>query len=104
MRADKRKKNAPKELARLKQALSNDKKGEVDMADLEEIATVVSPDKIKKQTDVDMAEDAAEGEWIDFCSLSVATSFHPLKDDYIHEHFCFAHLSWHVTQRECEGL
>uniref|UniRef100_A0A8C7ZIZ8 Protein LLP homolog n=1 Tax=Oryzias sinensis TaxID=183150 RepID=A0A8C7ZIZ8_9TELE len=61
MRAEKRKKNAPKELARLKQALSNDKKGEVDMADLEEIATVVSPDKIKKQTDVDTAEDAAEG-------------------------------------------
>ncbi|XP_041636960.1 protein LLP homolog [Cheilinus undulatus] len=56
MRAEKRKKNAPKELARLKQALSLDKKGEAVMADVEEIATVVPAAKIKKQTDVDMAE------------------------------------------------
>ncbi|TKS90760.1 Protein LLP -like protein [Collichthys lucidus] len=56
MRAEKRKKNAPKELARLKQALNLDKKGEAVMTDVQEIATVVSADKIKKQTDVDMAE------------------------------------------------
>ncbi|XP_072233224.1 protein LLP homolog isoform X2 [Leuresthes tenuis] len=56
MRAEKRKKNAPKELARLKQALSLDKKGEADMTDLQEIATVVPADKMKKQTDVQMAE------------------------------------------------
>lgn len=60
MRAEKRKKNAPKELARLKQALSLDKKGEAAMTDMQEIATVVPADKIKKQTDVEMAE--AEGE------------------------------------------
>ncbi|XP_072233223.1 protein LLP homolog isoform X1 [Leuresthes tenuis] len=60
MRAEKRKKNAPKELARLKQALSLDKKGEADMTDLQEIATVVPADKMKKQTDVQMAE--AEGD------------------------------------------
>ncbi|XP_029136994.1 protein LLP homolog [Labrus bergylta] len=56
MRAEKRKKNAPKELARLKQALSLDKKGEAVMADVEEIATVVPASKVKKQADVNMAE------------------------------------------------
>ncbi|KAM3588070.1 uncharacterized protein V6R79_020495 [Siganus canaliculatus] len=59
MRAEKRKKNAPKELARLKQALSLDKKGEAVMADVEEIATVVPAEKLTKQTDVDM--EAGEG-------------------------------------------
>lgn len=62
MRAEKRKKNAPKELARLKQALSLDKKGEAVMEDLQEIATVVSAEKIKKQTDVNMTEADVEGE------------------------------------------
>lgn len=56
MRAEKRKKNAPKELARLKQALSLDVKGEAAMSDMQEIATVVPADKIKKQADVDMTE------------------------------------------------
>lgn len=62
MRAEKRKKNAPKELARLKQALNLDKKGEAVMTDVQEIATVVSADKIKKQTDVNMAETEGDGE------------------------------------------
>ncbi|TMS02591.1 Protein LLP-like protein [Larimichthys crocea] len=57
MRAEKRKKNAPKELARLKQALNLDKKGEAVMTDVQEIATVVSADKIKKQTDVNYGRD-----------------------------------------------
>ncbi|XP_022069195.1 protein LLP homolog [Acanthochromis polyacanthus] len=56
MRAEKRKKNAPKELARLKQALNLDKKGEAAMTDMQEIATVVPADKIKKEGDVEMAE------------------------------------------------
>lgn len=56
MRAEKRKKNAPKELARLKQALNLDKKGEAVMTDMQEIATVVPADKIKKEADVEMAE------------------------------------------------
>ncbi|XP_047245341.1 protein LLP homolog [Girardinichthys multiradiatus] len=60
MRAEKRKKNAPKELARLKQALSLDKKGEADMSDLQDIATVVPADKITKQTDVEMAAQEEE--------------------------------------------
>ncbi|TWW64813.1 protein LLP homolog isoform X1 [Takifugu flavidus] len=60
MRAEKRKKNAPKELARLKQALSLDKKVDDVMAEVQEIATVVPAEKIKKQTDVEMAE--AEGD------------------------------------------
>uniref|UniRef100_A0A1A8HHK0 Protein LLP homolog n=1 Tax=Nothobranchius korthausae TaxID=1143690 RepID=A0A1A8HHK0_9TELE len=57
MRAEKRKKNAPKELARLKQALNLDKKGEAEMADLQDIATVVPADKIKKGMDVEMDEE-----------------------------------------------
>lgn len=64
MKAEKRKKNAPKELARLKQALSLDKKGEAEMADLQDIATVVPAEKIKKQTDVVMAGEEEDGEWI----------------------------------------
>lgn len=63
MRAEKRKKNAPKELARLKQALSLDKKGEAIMTDVQEIATVVPADKIKKQKDVEMGEVEGDGEW-----------------------------------------
>ncbi|XP_059182039.1 protein LLP homolog [Centropristis striata] len=62
MRAEKRKKNAPKELARLKQALSLDKKGEAAMSDMQEIATVVPADKIKKQTDVEMGETGETGD------------------------------------------
>lgn len=62
MRAEKRKKNAPKELARLKQALSLDKKVDDVMAEVREIATVVPAEKIKKQTDVEMAEAAGDGE------------------------------------------
>lgn len=60
MRAEKRKKNAPKELARLKQALNLDKKGEAVMTDVQEIATVVPANKIKKQTDVEMGEDEGD--------------------------------------------
>lgn len=62
MRAEKRKKNAPKELARLKQALNLDKSGEAIMAEVQEIATVVPADKIKKQTDVDVMEAEGDGE------------------------------------------
>ncbi|XP_030005892.1 protein LLP homolog [Sphaeramia orbicularis] len=60
MRAEKRKKNAPKELARLKQALSKDNKGEAVMTDMQEIATVVPADKIKKQSDVEMEEEQGD--------------------------------------------
>ncbi|CAK6950055.1 protein LLP homolog [Scomber scombrus] len=56
MRAEKRKKNAPKELARLKQALGRDVKGDAAMSDMQEIATVVPADKIKKQADADMID------------------------------------------------
>ncbi|XP_064198935.1 protein LLP homolog [Anguilla rostrata] len=55
MRAEKRKKNAPKELARLKSALGLGGKGEISMKDVEEIATVVPAEKLKeKAADVDM--------------------------------------------------
>lgn len=47
MRAEKRKKNAPKELARLKTALGHEGKGEITMKDISEIATVVPVEKLK---------------------------------------------------------
>ncbi|KAM4614997.1 protein LLP homolog [Polymixia lowei] len=57
MRAEKRKKNAPKELTRLKQALGLDGKGDAIMNDMQEIATVVPAKKIKeKQVDVNMEQ------------------------------------------------
>ncbi|KPP69690.1 protein LLP-like [Scleropages formosus] len=60
MRAEKRKKNAPKELARLKTALglSADGKGEISAKDVEEVATVVSADKLEsRNVDVEMEGD-----------------------------------------------
>lgn len=58
MRAEKRKKVAPKELARLKSALGHGEKGEISMKDVAEIATVVPPEKVKqKPADVDMKEE-----------------------------------------------
>ncbi|XP_017563061.1 protein LLP homolog [Pygocentrus nattereri] len=55
MRAEKRKKNAPKELARLKVALGQEGKGEITMKDVAEIATVVPAKKLKeKAEDVEM--------------------------------------------------
>lgn len=68
MRAEKRKKNAPKELARLKHALGVNVKAEVVMTDIQEIATVVPADKIKKQSDVEMTEETGEGEKMDMDS------------------------------------
>ncbi|KAM9823658.1 protein LLP homolog [Neosynchiropus ocellatus] len=50
MRAEKRKKNAPKELARLKQAV-----GQALMADLQEMATVVPADQVQK-SDADVGD------------------------------------------------
>ncbi|KAJ8007097.1 hypothetical protein DPEC_G00114030 [Dallia pectoralis] len=61
MRAVKRVKNAPKELARLKLALANGGTGEISMSDIQEIATVVPADKIKeKKVDVDMDEEKVD--------------------------------------------
>lgn len=63
MRAVKRAKNAPKELARLKQALAHGGTGEISMNDIQDIATVVSADKIKeKKVDVDMEGEEVDGE------------------------------------------
>ncbi|MBN3302036.1 protein LLP homolog [Amia ocellicauda] len=58
MRAEKRKKNAPKELARLKTALALDGKGDISMKDMKEITTIVPPEKLKeKALDVEMEGD-----------------------------------------------
>ncbi|GCB69893.1 protein LLP homolog [Scyliorhinus torazame] len=48
MRAEKRKKNAPKELARLKSILGADGSGDITMNDVKEVATVVSCEKLKQ--------------------------------------------------------
>lgn len=61
MRAEKRKKNAPKELARLKTVLGQGEKGEITMKDVAEIATVVPPEKLKeKPGDAEMCEEDGE--------------------------------------------
>ncbi|XP_069085246.1 protein LLP homolog isoform X2 [Pleurodeles waltl] len=52
MRAEKRKKNAPKELARLKTVLTNGG-GDVLMEEVKEIATVVAPEKLIEKTDTE---------------------------------------------------
>lgn len=60
MRAEKRKKNAPKELARLKAVLGQEGKGEISMKDVCETATVVPAHGLTERAhDVDMtAEDS----------------------------------------------
>ncbi|TRY92406.1 hypothetical protein DNTS_007192 [Danionella cerebrum] len=66
MRAEKRKKNAPKELARLKAVLGQNEKGEISMKEVEEIATVVPPAKLKeKAEDVQMEEEEDDGGTMD---------------------------------------
>ncbi|CAL8318822.1 unnamed protein product [Lota lota] len=60
MRAEKRKKNEPKELARLKQALATDVKAVMD--DMQDIATVVPAAEVKqKKVDVDGDAEADDG-------------------------------------------
>ncbi|XP_059834354.1 protein LLP homolog [Hypanus sabinus] len=49
MRAEKRKKNAPKELARLKSVLAMNQSGDINMNDIKEIATVVSSEKLQQK-------------------------------------------------------
>ncbi|XP_030632844.1 protein LLP homolog [Chanos chanos] len=62
MRAEKRKKNAPKELARLKNALSHGGKGDITMKDVQEMATIVPAEKLKeKPVDVNMEEGDDDG-------------------------------------------
>jgi len=75
MRAEKRKKNAPKELARLKQALGNDVKGEAIMSDIQEVATVVPAKKMKeKLVDAPMAETEGDGGKMDLDSTRSKTT------------------------------
>uniref|UniRef100_A0A8C4RF00 Protein LLP homolog n=1 Tax=Erpetoichthys calabaricus TaxID=27687 RepID=A0A8C4RF00_ERPCA len=55
MRAEKRKKNAPKELTRLKGVLNVDVEGGILMKEIKEMATVVPPKKLQeKALDVEM--------------------------------------------------
>ncbi|XP_049616794.1 protein LLP homolog [Syngnathus scovelli] len=69
MRAEKRKKNAPKELARLKTALGLAKKGDdAVMTDMQEIATVVPVEKIKKEADAVMEKDGDNDSTMDLDS------------------------------------
>ncbi|XP_028811434.1 protein LLP homolog [Denticeps clupeoides] len=55
MRAEKRKKNAPRELARLKSILGQEGKGEITMDDISEVANVVPAEQLNEKTaDIDM--------------------------------------------------
>ncbi|KAK2832100.1 hypothetical protein Q7C36_015562 [Tachysurus vachellii] len=61
MRAEKRKKNAPKELARLKAALGQEGKGDLSMKDVCETATVVPAHKLTTRAqDVEMSGENTE--------------------------------------------
>ncbi|KAK7130196.1 hypothetical protein R3I94_008982 [Phoxinus phoxinus] len=60
MRAEKRKKNAPKELARLKIVLGQGEKGEITMKDVAEIATVVPPEKVMEKSNDAEDEDGGK--------------------------------------------
>ncbi|XP_075713000.1 protein LLP homolog [Rhinoderma darwinii] len=59
MRAEKRKKNAPKELARLKSVLAK-ANADVLMTDVKDIATVVSAEKVKEKATKEV--EATEGD------------------------------------------
>uniref|UniRef100_A0A8C2NI11 Protein LLP homolog n=1 Tax=Capra hircus TaxID=9925 RepID=A0A8C2NI11_CAPHI len=78
MRAEKRKKNAPKELSRLKNILKID--GDVLMKDVQEIATVVEPKHCQEKTqcvvkdetdDMKMETDIKRNALLSALSLSV---------------------------------
>lgn len=101
MRAEKRKKNAPKELNRLKQALTLDKKGEVAMTDMQEIATVVPAEKIKKQADVNMEEAEPDGKTVSttVSSLYSLFGFFLLRGDVTP--FSVSRVSYHVCVSVC---
>ena len=58
MRAEKRKKNAPKELSRLKSILKID--GDVLMKDVQEIATVVEPKHCQEKTQCVVKDETGE--------------------------------------------
>ncbi|KAI5626027.1 protein LLP-like [Silurus asotus] len=62
MRAEKRKKNAPKELARLKGALGQEGKGDISMKDVCETATLVSPHTLTQRAQGDEEIRDASGE------------------------------------------
>ncbi|XP_005989485.1 protein LLP homolog [Latimeria chalumnae] len=61
MRAEKRKKNAPKELSRLKSILSSPGTGDVTMNDVKEVATVLSSQQLKEKA-ADVQTESAEVE------------------------------------------
>lgn len=63
MRAEKRKKNEPKELARLKATLGHGGTGDISMKDVEQIATVVPVEKLKAKA-VDVEMQGEDGEFI----------------------------------------
>ncbi len=78
MRAEKRKKVAPKELARLKTVLGQGEKGEISMKDIAEIATVVPPEKVKEKLEnVEMQEE--DGELLNIHQLGLYVVFYHIK-------------------------
>ncbi|XP_051976476.1 protein LLP homolog [Xyrauchen texanus] len=69
MRADKRKKIAPKELVRLKAVLGQGEKGEITMKDVAEVATVVPAEKVKEKPKyVELQEDNGDAGKMDLDS------------------------------------
>lgn len=89
MRAEKRKKNAPKELSRLKSILKVD--GDVLMKDVQEIATVVEPKHCQEKTQCVVKDET--GEFMCFISKKVISTsfcdFFPFSLSSILSHTCF---------------
>ncbi|KAG8578012.1 hypothetical protein GDO81_010355 [Engystomops pustulosus] len=93
MRAEKRKKNAPKELARLKNVLAK-ANADVLMEDVKEIATVVTADKVKEKATVEV--EAAEGD-----TMKMETDVKRNKKSLLNEHGQYP--VW-MHQRHCKKL
>lgn len=72
MRAEKRKKNAPKELSRLKSILKVD--ADVLMKDVHEIATVVVPRRAEEETQCEVKDDKGQLKKR-FCQFPFVTFF-----------------------------
>ncbi|MCI4388688.1 hypothetical protein PGIGA_G00088950 [Pangasianodon gigas] len=99
MRAEKRKKNAPKELARLKAVLGQEGKGEISMKEVCESATLVSARGLPaREQDVEMsAGDAAEQNEMGKMEMDSKRS----KDTQLNEHGQYP--VW-MSQRQAKKL
>ena len=87
MRAEKRKKNAPKELSRLKSILKID--GDVLMKDVQEIATMVEPKHCQEKTQCMVKDETGE--------IMFKKNFFKLYQTSLCDFFLFNYLPFFLT-------